>query len=161
MNTIKALGIILIFFVICGGGMVMGGYLRSVSQKLSGFCRLIGAVRSGIESYSLPLEEIYSGFSDEMLEKCGFLNDLKKNGFEPALKKCDLSGIGDGAKDALFTVASGLGKSPKQDQIRLCDSALSELERDLQKERDMLQGKLKIVRTVTLTAAMMAVIILV
>ena len=99
--------------------------------------------------------------SDEMLEKCGFLNDLKKNGFEPALKKCDLSGIGDGAKDALFTVASGLGKSPKQDQIRLCDSALSELERDLQKERDMLQGKLKIVRTVTLTAAMMAVIILV
>ena len=161
MNIAKALGIVLIFSAITGGGIMMGSFCRSVSLKLFGFCKLISSIRSGIENYSLPLEEIYSGFEDEALVKCGFLSVLRKSGFAAALEKSDLSGMGEGAKAALVSLSTRLGKRPAQDQIRLCDSALSVLEKDLSKERDGLPQKLKIVRTVTLTVAMMAVIILV
>lgn len=68
--------------VLCGaaalytGGALCEQWERRV-RTLRGFCRLVSALEVGIGEMGLPLSQLFSGFGEEELERCGFLPDVR------------------------------------------------------------------------------------
>ena len=160
MTVFRYIGLALISAALLLGGFARGRKCREECDILSGICRLISAIRSGIEGYGMPLCEIYASFNDKALADCGFLDELRRSDFTTSLEKTDFPFLGDGTRTLLKDFSLDLGRSPAEDQIRLCEATLSVLEAELNAKREALPGKLKVVRTVTLSMTFMAIIIL-
>lgn len=142
-------------------GSLYVGQLQSESHRIEGFLRLIRFIRGRIECFHQPLSRIYSDFSNEALNACGFLPVLRRNGFSVALAQTqDRLGLSQDMVAILGHFSSELGKSPVSEQIRHCDRTLRELEEEYARHLNTLPTRIKLARTLSAAAAAMAVILL-
>lgn len=162
MIMIKIVGILLISVAAIGFGMLYSYSLRLEYKRLLGFQKLISLIRTRIECFNQPLSEIYTDFSEESLDECGFTAELKRSGYVPALCKYkDHLTIRSEILAVLADFGSGLGKSFSEEQIRHCDRYISVIEEKVSELEKELPIKSKTARALSAAAAIMIAIILI
>ena len=97
---------------------------RTLSQ-LYELMNLIRKIRSRIALCREPLNAIYDSFQSPALKRCGFLETLRLSGWKEALSQITLP---ESCRPLLDTFASELGKSCAEEQLRLCDACIEELD---------------------------------
>ncbi|MBR7033534.1 MAG: hypothetical protein IKI03_07900 [Clostridia bacterium] len=99
---------------------------------------LISHVRSNIELFLTPVSGIFSDFRNDDLEACGFSAVLRDSGIEEAVRKGAAS-LSVETEEVLTFFSSSLGKSYKEDQLRLCDYCGEKIKAELEREREELK----------------------
>ncbi|MBQ8509296.1 MAG: stage III sporulation protein AB [Clostridia bacterium] len=81
-------GALLIFAGGTLAGLAASGMYRLRAAQLEAFCKLIAHIRAQIECYRAPLDAIYIGYRNEVLEACGFLGAARTSDGARALEAC-------------------------------------------------------------------------
>lgn len=61
---------------------------RKRTEQLEAFRDFIGFISSHIEGYLTPVHRIFSLYENKTLEKIGFLDEIRKSGWNGALERC-------------------------------------------------------------------------
>lgn len=122
------------------------GYIKSASIKRNcviedSFVLLISHIKNFLSSSALPLDRIYESFSDEELEKAGFLGELNKKGYDPFYNAMSKNGKGLLKNEKLFELvcdfSKKIGTSPSAaDGKRLCESCLQLMKEEIDRTRN-------------------------
>lgn len=120
---------------------------------------LIGAVRSRIDAFCMPISEILTDISPEVLIRCGYDSEkLPENSYE-------LTRLSDFTNDAeLYRIFCGffnsLGSSYKSDELARCKLALDELDTLIIRRREEGRKKRKTVPALCMCISLGIVVIL-
>lgn len=156
---------------------LLGGALIAVSAAAFGFSfslslkeeyrtfeallRLGRQLRERIACFRQPLSEIYAEYDDPILERCGFLAEVRKVGFLPALHKKETAlGVRRELLLLLYDFGQGLGERFAEEQLRHCDRCLSRMEEALLSLEKELPVRTRLIKTLTVTSAAMVLILL-
>jgi stage III sporulation protein AB len=99
---IKYIGMILIAISCTAGGFLFSNNIKSRLKQVESFIRFFDYIIKYIDIYKYPVEKIFTAYSDDVLEKCGFLDKLAKNGrvnglyantWEISLEECKNEGL--------------------------------------------------------------------
>ena len=119
--------------VIGGGAVVLSciltsSYIASAEKskidQLEDLIMLIKYIRNQIDSYSTPIEKIMMECKDILL-RLDVQEDVAD--FSRLLSVCEIKS-GDNCKNILNTFAASLGKGYREQQVKLCDTTLAELD---------------------------------
>jgi stage III sporulation protein AB len=122
---------------------------------------LIAHISREIECFRTPLENIYSSFSSEVLEKNAFLQKVRVSGLERALEGERTAFCFDEKSFvALVNFTEFLGKSEYSDQTARCKYILSVLDEDLKIKRENYPKNRKMYSSLGILAGIMIVILL-
>ncbi|MBQ5601325.1 MAG: stage III sporulation protein AB [Clostridia bacterium] len=159
--NIKYIGLFLIFIVCTffGSGLALAEKKRI--ERSEALRALIAHISREIECFRTPLENIYSSFSSEVLEKNAFLQKVRISGLECALEG-EMSAFCFDEKSfaALVNFAEFLGKSEYSDQTARCKYILSVLDEDLKIKRENYPKNRKMYSSLGILAGIMIVILL-
>ena len=119
---------------VIGGGALMlscvlaSSYVASVEKskidQLEDIILLIKNIRNQIDSYSAPIEKIMRECKDILLR----LDVQEKiTDFSQLLSVCEIKS-GENCKNILHTFADSLGKGYREQEVKLCDTTLAELD---------------------------------
>ncbi len=133
--------------------------LQAVTSLISFF----GFMRRRMLSERAPLYEVFSSYNDELLEKTGFLPELRAhrsgiNGSFERAARC-LS-VDDDIYRELLLFGNELGSLPLDEQIKRIDACLSALEEKKKILSDSIPSKQKCIKTVCLLAGVLVAIIM-
>jgi stage III sporulation protein AB len=157
--VLKYTGLSLIFAVSILVGQEASAISRRQLRMTEALISLTAYIKGQIEFFSAPLVEIYGGFSNETLEKCGFITVLRKEGLSAALEEIRPS-LPPDVYDSLAAFASGLGKSVKQSQLDLCEYHIEALRASYTEQKEALPKKTRLYTSLSVMAGLTAVIIL-
>lgn len=162
MSSVKAIGMVTVFIMTVLLGLTLADGYRRESRRLRAFLRLVAFIRTQIGGFHTPLEEIYRRFDDKDPEIAPFLASMRENGFEEAVNRLLPSlDLGDRTGSILREFAMGLGKSDAADQVKRCELCEAGLAEELKRAEDALPGKLKVCRALSVSIAVMTVILLI
>jgi len=155
----RYIGIVLVFVSLVYAGRYKAYTYRQRQKQLYSFAELTGYITSRIEFYNERLDEIYADCPDCGIG--GFITQLR-NGkdFTSALEGMELY-INADEKNVLSEFGSGLGKSLREEQLRLCAYTSERLKSSCDKCTAELPKQVKLAETLSLLAAFMAVILLI
>ena len=159
--NIKYIGLFLIFIVCTffGSGLALAEKKRI--ERSEALRALIAHISREIECFRTPLENIYSTFSSEVLEKNGFLQKVRLSGLKSALENERLIFcFSEKSFASLVNFSEFLGKSEYQDQTARCKYILSILDEDLKKSREAYPKNRKMYSSLGILAGIMIVILL-
>ncbi len=118
----KIFGIGLLFTACVIVGFFASSFYRNRTEQLEGIKELIGFTGAQIEGYLTPAHKIFMMFSNKALQKCGFINELQKRGWEEALKACRRKlFLTDREFSELSAFFSQLGKCDTDSAVRHCN----------------------------------------
>lgn len=160
--TLKYAGMIMIFVccTLLGNGLAVSEKRRI--QRGEALRDLINFIYREIECFRTPLDDIYLNFSNEILEKNGFIRDMRKDSFKYALENMkDPLSYNEQTRIALINFADGLGKSEYQDQISRCKYILSLVDDDLKKSREAYPKNRKMYTSLGLLSGIMIIILMI
>lgn len=129
-------------FLLLGCSLYLGACLAGVEKwrvrQYEGFLLLVRHIRNGITCFQTPIDKIYAGFANAALERCGLLSALRAGADLPtALQRCrDELYIEAEAWRTLSAFADEVGKSYTQEQAKLCDYTIKELEAALHRQKE-------------------------
>ena len=127
-----------------------------------GFLSLLLHVRRQIDCYLTPASRLADGFSCAPLEKCGFLKEAKEKGVGPAYSSMkDSPLLYESAKAVLTPLFLNFGKEYKENTVKQIDGAVASLKDILQKEKEESERSLKVARTLAVSAALGAAILII
>ena len=159
--NIKYIGLFLIFIVCTffGSGLALAEKRRI--EQGEALRALIMHISREIECFRTPLENIYSSFSSETLEKNGFLQKVRTEGFKSTLEgERSIFCFGEKSFGALLNFAEFLGKSEYSDQSARCKYILSVLDEELKTKREAYPKNRKMYSSLGILAGIMIVILL-
>jgi stage III sporulation protein AB len=159
--NIKYIGLFLIFIVCTffGSGLALAEKKRI--ERSEALRALIAHISREIECFRTPLENIYSSFSSEVLEKNAFLQKVRVSGLKNALEgEMRTFCFDEKSFAALVNFAEFLGKSEYSDQTARCKYILSVLDEDLKKSREAYPKNRKMYSSLGVLAGIMIVILL-
>jgi len=114
---VKYIGMIIVAVSCTAGGFLFSDRIKLRLNQIESFIRFFDYIIKYIDIYKYPVEKIFAGYSDEVLEKCGFLNKLAKNGrvnglfsnpWEISLEECKNEGL-IFFKDEEYAIIKGFG----------------------------------------------------
>lgn len=154
----KLVGIGLLFSVILwiGWDISAGWKGRLHSVECLRTCLLY--IGEQIESFSAPLEEIYEKIGQEMDELREFSIILSQFGWSDALAV--LPELPEEAEKILLAFGQEIGRGSQEQELARCRHTVSRLERLAEEMRSELPKRIKLCRSLALTAGMAAVIVL-
>ncbi|MBE6605932.1 MAG: hypothetical protein E7635_02705 [Ruminococcaceae bacterium] len=82
----KLLGILLIVLSGSTLGSQCAAILKRRVRALEAIIKMLDSLELKINTFSTPLDEFFDCYKDELLESCGFLQEVRENGFSCALK---------------------------------------------------------------------------
>lgn len=157
---IAAVGILILSLSLLGFGLSYNSVLKAERESIDGLIQLAERLRSRIECFRQPLDEIYEGFSHKHLDSIGFTDHLKRSGLSNALgNKGKLLGISTDMLEKSKKFSSDLGKSYSAEQIRLCQAYLDELKKEMSNIEGALNQKTRLSLSLAGAAAAMAAIL--
>lgn len=159
--NIKYIGLFLIFIVctFLGSGLALAEKRRI--ERSEGLRALISHISREIECFRTPLENIYSSFSSEALEKNAFLEKVRLSGLKSALEgEKSMFCFSEKSFATLLNFAELLGKSEYSDQTVRCKYILSVLDEDLKICRENYPKNRKMYSSLGILAGIMIVILL-
>jgi hypothetical protein len=93
-------------------------------ERISAYVNIVSYVKNQIDLYSLPIEKILKSIDPSALEVLGM--EAAPDRFEELIL---LDGVMEETQKTLREFSFSLGKSYREMQIKLCEKALGELER--------------------------------
>ncbi len=155
MRTVGVACLFAVALLVC---RMIGEYERRRLRETEELLALLRAIKSGISCGLLPLSEIYAAHESGALTECGFLPALRRGkGWDEALQATILP---EGVRSRLASFGATLGRSRRERELELCDYYVCELEGELRALRREGEVRLKSRRTLTVTATLMLVILL-
>ena len=127
-----------------------------MSESLRDLVKRIG---DDIDVLCRPLDEIYSTYSDEILEGTGFLDDLRENGFLRALDTVSDT-LPAEAMQILIPFAMRLGGGDRESETALCKRTVMLLTDLIDDKKEKLPEKMKMYRVLPLLCALSVVILI-
>jgi len=156
---VKILGMILIF-----SSAVLFSYYRnrSAGEKILLIEELFGFIRQArldIGCYLRPIGEI--SFESEKLSACGFFSDIEEFGvWEAYLRLEKKLSLSEKERAPLRRFFSFFGKGYAEDEIKLIDTALSELAEIIKVRRENEEKSRKLTLTLSCAASLAFIILL-
>ena len=133
-------------------------------KRLCGVLSLLRSLNDGIRFARTGLNEMFSSFHNEYLEKCGFLGLLSSSTFvsvDSAWKNAvECLDAGEEARTVLLAFGEGLGKTDFETQTERIELCISRLSLICEEEGKDLAKKVKSYRALGLLASLAAAIIL-
>lgn len=148
-------GILLIFSAISASRALVGVEKRRLRQTDS-FIALIRYIRDRIDCYSTPIDKILSTCPEDILFEISGGGELS---FKDLAARNDIVLDGEG-KRVLIEFSGSLGKNYRDRQIKLCDAAISSLEKYRKDKADELAVKKKAINAVCLAISGITVVAL-
>ena len=159
--NIKYMGLFLIFIACTFSGFGLALAEKRRIERSEALRTFIAYISREIECFRTPLENIYSSFLSEVLEKNGFLQKVRSLGLKSALEGEKLIfSFSEKSFGALVNFSDFLGKSEYTDQIARCKYILSVLDEDLKICREAYPKNKKMYSSLGILAGIMIVILL-
>ena len=158
----KYFGLILIFIGIAAAGFKIASGYRRECRTLAAFGNMIQAVGRQIGSFRTPLPELFERYAESAEpELSDFLKDVKEHGFSDAVETI-VPGLSlpPQAENSLRDLAKTLGKSDAEDQEKRCLACAELISLACREAEERLPTRLRLCRTLSLSCAAMAVLIL-
>lgn len=152
--------------LICAAAAVFfGEYKKQLEGRrdaCQGFLSLLSHIRRQIDCFLTPMERLLHDFSDEFLEKCGYLERAGKIGIREAFFEMkDKFPLPKEAAEILQKLFSTLGRDYREGTVRELDLSISSLEKCLAKEKDDSEKDLKIAGILAASVALGIIILIV
>jgi len=151
------IGILLVSAIYYSYGLIRHAGVRL--SQLEDADALILFIRNHIESFMTPLAEILMSFKGYSVHFEEFIRAAREQGMCEAME-CGKLEIGPDAERILGEFSRKIGSGFKEDELRLCNYCHSSIAEILKKERDDLNKKMKMYKTLPIMTAMSAVLIL-
>lgn len=156
----KLIGMLVLALSMVGLGF---GNAREIKRELAITEELLALVKHlhvQIKAYAKPLEDIYRGVDSPYLKSIGAISALRESGMANMAELLCVSVEQDTCR-VIRELASGLGKTPSFDQIKLCAAAESELEAKTDKLRKSAGERVKLSLSLGLASALASVLLLI
>ena len=147
------------------GGLVAlrGGavYLEGLCQA-EGFLALLRHIRERIACYRTPTPELFHGFRNAALARAGVLAAAGTGDFSGALLATfDRLYLDSGECEVLSAFAAGLGSGFAEEEVARCDLAIRRMEEAVAARRAALPRRVRLFRTLSLSATAALVLALI
>lgn len=137
--------LLMIFALMCG--RAYSSYSARAIAELDGFISFMSHVRLKVATQLATQSALCDGFECESLERCGFLPALREGKrVMDAYNKAAIA-VCQPARRVLSSFFSGLGRGYRSDELARADSAISECERILAREREQMPKDVKLIYT--------------
>ena len=155
MRTVGVACLFAVALLLC---RMIGEYEGRRIRESEEVLRLLRAIKGGISCGLLPLSEIYAAHESAALSECGLLPALRRGeGWDAAL--CGTA-LPEGVRCRLSAFGASLGRSGRERERELCDYYIRELESELAEVRREGAVRQRSRRTLTVTATLMLVLLL-
>ncbi len=159
MILFKVLGALFLVLSASSAAVVINrGYDLEI-RTIEGYIELIRYIRTQIDLYALPIDEILKRCDDELILRCG------GDAFERAR---DISELFSGAsvrdkaaQKEIEEFCSDFGRNYREEQLKRCDASISALDARREALRGDVQNKKKMSYTLSLSAAAALIILLI
>lgn len=135
---IKLIGILLLCSSVSAYGAYLSSEVTKGAKQRNEITEFIKHIHNGIKYERMPLDKIYALYSSVQLEKCGFLEGIRRKMPEDALIDDTLFLLCDDEKQMLKHLLSQLGKSHfserEQNLLSSCLDFFTEKQQKMQKE---------------------------
>ena len=160
---IKLCGLALMLIASLG---IVKSYREHNARRISeteGFILLLSHLEGRISRYLMPVADALRDFSDKKLDGTGFLREVAEGGKVDSAfaKTVPHLAIGDGAKEILVGLFSGLGSGYRDEVLGEIRESRSRLTAILEDERDSLQKNESVVSAITVAVTLGVFILLV
>ncbi len=132
---------------------------RAHLRELDAFYNMIVYIRDNIDHFMKPLPDIFQTYTNETLERCGFLPKVRKTDLSQAWRGQTFM-ISEECRTLLNDFCTQIGSGYRTEELRLCEYTLSRLHNILEKNRNELNNRLKLYKTVPLLFALSVILIL-
>ena len=155
----KIIGLFIIFF-----SSVFLGLYSSYMDKCSLFfmseiLRFIEHTKEQIKHFNAPLNEIYNSFNCKDKTMKLFLENISNNGLTQAVESSRKS-LPYEYHSTLNEFALKLGKTNRDDQVKLCDYCCKQLEKVFNEEKEKLKTNSKLKITLSIYIGLLLIILL-
>ena len=150
-----------------GASLVLAGSFAASSSFVSDKKRLIrhteavlgliSHVRTDIDHFLTPVGGLFEDFRNDDLESCGFSSILREKGLDAAVCSQTAS-LTEETQEILRCFSSALGRSYKEEQLRICDYCTVRISEELAREREKLKRDLGTYRFAPLIFALFIIL---
>ena len=160
---LKSFGVILLLSASLYLCFAFATFERRRMMQCEGFLQLMRHIKAQITCFRMPLSRIWTSFSSDELERCGFLSALREcQDVEKALMLSKENiWISADELHLLRSFSGELGRSYADEQIACCEYYIEELERMCAERKNAGPMRTKLYRSLFLVGGMMLVIILI
>ena len=146
------------------GAVILSAYTAEIPirrlREQEAYLAFLQFVREQISCFCTPTEQIYLRCDEPRLLENGFLPRLRDGaGYEEALR-ASFHRLTPASYRLLLRFGEGIGRSYREEQLRLCDESIRTLSEQTDRVREEAPNKQKVYRTLTLCCALMALLLL-
>lgn len=166
---LRYIGAALIFAVFTMAGGVLCEREKARLAQCEAFLGLFLYIKNQIHFFLAPTKRIYRDFSNDILEKTGFLAALReenagvyRNNWQEAFEKCAANFcLSPAQAEIVKAFGSHIGKSNEPMQTRNFEYLIKEMESEVERERLLCVKNTKLYRTLGFTVGAMAALLLI
>ncbi len=159
---IKIIGLCLLSSGITVFGINKSAQLNMAVKKRKAVEELLFAIENGIRYGSIEKKRIYRSFENDILNECGFLEQLKNGKDEKECITLYLTELDKADQNALISFFESFGKSSSAEkEFNLCKSFIEEYKRIGTEKEKALISKSILYKKLGLICALMSVILLI
>ena len=130
-------------------------------RLLSALLSFIRELREKIAVFGTPLDEILEGYTDPVLDGCGFLSRARRVGLSEAGEALRKEGrLPPSLSSELMLFFTSLGKGFREEEVQRCGAAEALLARERDAALPALEKNRKLTRALILTGSLFILIIL-
>lgn len=165
----KILGLILIFAAPSTLGFLMSAKVKEELDQIGAFIDLIGYIKYEISLFLTKQDEIFEKFSNDTLEKCGFLEKLRSSPldgehsmlYRALCERDDTLLLDEETLKILKGFAENFGRLALDEQVEKCDTYIKILREIYNSKKADVISKVKLYRNVGLISGMGLVLTLI
>lgn len=136
--------------------------IKVKNETSEGFVSLLEHIRRQIDCYLTPAARLADGFKNEALQSCGYLQQAAKDGLASAyFALSERLPLYKSVKSELESFFGGFGREYKDGTLKELNLRISSLKELLKKEKDESDRNLKVTRTLAVSAALGAAILII
>lgn len=133
--TVKIIGAVLILASSLGVSAFLTKEGKRKVENLEAIIKLIEYIKRNIDAFLTPLSGIFTGYTCEVLDGCGFGDEMRKNGLVSAVQ-CGYLMLSENADDELLSFAEKLGGGYRDEEVKRCEYYRSVFESFAEAERE-------------------------
>ncbi len=165
----KMIGLILLALVPTVIGFYRGEELRKILKIQMGFLQFFREIEQQISLFSREQQEIFANFQNKSLEDIGFLSHLRE---EVRKEPCGAihrvihafpleKYFGETQRDYIYLVCERFGMLSREAQLQDLSKLILLLSKEEDTAKEITDGKIRIARTVGMTAGLGLIILLI
>ncbi len=134
---------------------------RGRVRLAEGFLLLLRDMRSKVDRFLTPESGMLCDFENDALAECGYLASAEELGISDAFfKESDRLSLPEDVKKLLSGIFRDFGREYREGALKILDGGIRELEKLIASMKGEKERSVKLVRTVSVAAALGAVILL-